>query len=715
MSDNLSNISKSYWNWELVWKVNAQYRELINIDPDAVPYMDKLSLTSFFAKTRKWYVEDKPMEVFASESMLDFKTTDIRKIDNSWCWGWDCYNILYQISHDKARYRIVKKDCWVCGSLTFVEEGYRNICDSESFFDINYPIGSIIKQWTWRQEIEDKIEARFYWDFTPVVDWWTIFVWDYILFYSSIDSFNPWQAWIYRQIKWIFEGYLVLDTWYDETTEVGWIWDNVSYKIFRDVWETVWRVWSDTLNVYHWTSNITTSMGWSWSGSIMSVVNHNWILNVLTDKWYNVYWWIWENIMYFTWIQSTYVWKDKINSVSFGNFLIFLWRSWIDWMTFSEDWKYSYKYSLSDTNYSDFWVFSQNAFSVFDNWLFIVGNDKRLYAVSIAWSWSKYYLELKSQSESIFPELDLLQDGDEVSLSSYQNKLYIFINGRLYSDNEWLDKTKILIFNKDYWLRYKHIVSRWVISWTKYWLFYWDWLFQYIWDRDVYILWTMPDEIIHYSPIKAEIVFDIVNSESHWITNSLWNRVSLMNTKKINWMKLLLGAWIYTDNTYIEIDSYMSWYKFTKKIPFKGNEWFDNWKKYFNWDYDDIVVSPCFKDQLNKNDNMDNPYSGSRNNTDIKEKLVSPVCDYYSEYDIRYDPKRLDDYAICYDDKWYELSPMKHITVNPWLKFDSIMHTVRIVSNNYDMLNFGWAIVEYDSYPVQYKDKSSYDIEISCE
>ena len=227
-------------------------------------------------------------------------------------------------------------------------------------------------------------------------------------------------------------------------------------------------------------------------------------------------------------------------------------------------------------------------------------------------------------------------------------------------------------------------------------------------------MWSLWEDIVHYAPIKSEIIFDIVNSENHWVVNSKWNRVSLMTNKKINWMKLLLGAGIYTDNTYIEISSYMSGYKFTKKIPFKDNERFSNWIKYFNEDYQNITVSPCFSDQLSKNDNMTNPYAWSKNNTDIREELKSPVCEQNEPYNIMYESKRLDDYAICYDDKGYQLSPMKHVYVNPWLKYDSIMYTIKIVSDNYDRINFGWAVVEYESYPIQYKEKSSYDIELSC-
>lgn len=716
MSDSSSNLSKSYWNWEMVWQVNTQYRELINIDPDAVPHIDKLSLTSFFAKTRKWYVADYPVLSLQMEDWVKYYTTDIRKIDNTWCWWWECYYMFYQISPDKSRYRVLRRDCWEC-SVSVVDKWYRCACDSTKFFDLDFPIWDVVKEWIGTQSVEEWILYKFEdFDnpFESPADWGVVSVWDYILFYETPNTSHPWQCGIYRQITWIFDWYIQLDTWYNEIDETNWKWELVSYKIFSNVWKTVWRVWSSGLNIYNWWSEFTR-MCWTWWWCILSVVNHNWIINVMTEQWYNLYGWIWENIMYFSWLQTTYVWTDKLNSVSFGNFLIFLGKSSIDAMVFSEDWQYSYKYSLSDTSYSDFGIYSKNAFSVFDNWLYIIWKDKRLYAASVAWSWEKYYLQLENQSELIFPDLDLLQPNDEVSLNSYQNKLYIFINGRLYSDNSNVDKTKIIIFNKDYWLWYKHIIPRWVISWTKYGLFYWDWLYQYTWDRDVYILWSLWDEIVKYAPIKTEIIFDIVNSENHWIVNWLWNRVSLMTEKKINWMKLLLGAWVYTSNSYIEVDSHMTWYKFTKKIPFTENEWFNNWIEYFDWNYDDIEVSECFSETLSKNDNTESPYEGSPNNTDIKEELESPVCDQWQDYEIRYEPKRLDDYAICYDDKWYKLSPLKHIYVNPALKYSSLLYTVKIVSDWYDRLNFGWAVVEYESYPINYKNKSRYDIEIKCE
>lgn len=718
MSDSSSNLSKSYWNWEFVWQVNSQYRELINIDPDVVPYIDKLSLTSFFAKSRKWYVSNYPSLAFQIENETRYRTTDIRKINDTWCGDWDCFNIFYQISPDGSRYRVIKRDCDTCDSLTIVDKWYRCVCDSEKFFDLDFPIWDVIKEWIWTQSVEEWVLYKFSDDSDPfesIPSWGDVYVWDYIVFYDAANNAKPWQCGIYRQISWVFDWYIQLDTWYNEIDEANREGKLVSYKIFRNTWATVWWVGNSWINVYNRWSEFTR-VCWTWGACLQSVVNHNGIINILTDKWYNIYGWIGENILYFSALNSTFLGKDKINSVSFGNFLVFFWNNSIDAIVFSDDWQFSYKYRLSDMSYSDFGIYSKNAFGVFDNWLYLIGNDKRLYPASIAWWGDRYYLQLDNQSDLIFPDLDLLQEWDEVSIDSYQNKLYIFINGRLYSDNYNLDKTKILIFNKDYWLWYKHIIPRWVINWTKYWLFYWDWLYQYIWDRDVYILGSLGEEIVHYAPIKSEVVFDIVNSENHGIVNSLWNRVSLMSEKKINWIKLLLGAWIYTENSYIEIDSYMSWYRFTKKIPFTENEWFNNWIEYFDWEYNNIEVSECFGETLSTHDNMASPYEGSSNNTDVREELKSPICeDSTSPYEIKYDSKRLDDYAICYDDKWYRLSPIEHMYVNPWLKYHSILYTVKIVSDWYDRMNLWWAVVEYESYPINYKNKSRYDIEINCE
>lgn len=108
---------------------------------------------------------------------------------------------------------------------------------------------------------------------------------------------------------------------------------------------------------------------------------------------------------------------------------------------------------------------------------------------------------------------------------------------------------------------------------------------------------------------------------------------------------------------------------------------------------------------------MENKCVGSKANTDIRDELESPVC---WDYNIRFNSKRLDDYVICYDDKGYQLSPINHIYINPSLKYNSILYTVKIVSDNYDMINFGWAVVEYESYPINYKEKSYYDIEEKC-
>lgn len=719
MSDSTVNISTSYWNGELVGSVNSQYRWLINIDPDAVPYIDKLSLSSFFAKSRKWYVGwILPLYLFTGQTIMH-KVTDVIKIDDTWCWWWDCYRLYYQVSNDGSRYRVIRRECDDCDQLTFVQEWYRCSCDSDKFTQIDYVRWDIVKEWIWEQSVVDMVTYKFADpSFIPTVDWWDVQIWDYILFYSATDSDNPWQCWIYRQINGIFNWYITLDTWYDwisATNADTRKWVNVWYKIFRNVWPTA--IWAGDMwiNVYHWWDNVT-QMCWARWWCLTSITKHNNIIAVLTQQWYIHYAWIWENRLYFKWDDIIYVGTDKFSMVSYWDFLVVAWYNKIKSVVFSDNNKYAYSYDVWWTNYQDFWIYSKNAMSVFDNWLFVVGSDKRLYAAVIEWSKTKYYLKLTSQSDKIFNELDLLQEWDDVSVSAYQNKLYLFINWRSDVDDYRLNKTKILIYNKDYKLRYTHIIPRWVINTCKYWLFLWDWLFQYVWDRDVYTLWTDEDNYIHQTPIRTEIIFDIVNSENHWITNGAWNRVSLMNNKKIKRMKMLLWVGKYTDNTYIEIESFTAWYRFHKQLQWFNSEWIDNINKYYDGDYSSINISPCFLDRLSKADNMNNKCVDSHANTDVREELHTPVCHWtWTEQEIHYDPKRFDDYAICYDDKWYQLSPINHIYVNPQLKYPAVLYTVHIVSDNYDRLNFWWAIVEYDSYPIWYKEKTSFDLDpVDC-
>lgn len=709
-------VSKSYWNWEIVGSVNSIYRDLINIDPEAVPYLNKLSLTSFFLKSRKWYVGNiNPFVVF-SEAWLMNKVSDIVNIDNSWCWNGNCYYMYYQMTDDKSRYRVIRKDCEWCNSMTIVQEWYRCPCDTEKMFTLDFPIWNIIQEWIWTQSVmEDWLTHIFSDDnIVTTVDWWNIHAWDYVLFYSTSNSINPWQCGIYRQITTVNKWYVVLDTWYDWITADNASsrkWEDIKYKVFRNVGKTVGWVWNNWLNIYHWSDDVT-EICWSRWGCLLSVINHNWIINVLTDKWYNSFWWIGENIMYFVWTDTKFVWTDKISSISFGDFLVIAWKHNIVATVFSDKWEYSYTYDITSASFENLWIYSKYSMATFQNWLYIMCSDKRLYAAEIAGSNSKYYLKLTSQSETIFNELDLLQEWDDVSLSSYQNKLYVFINGRCDTEDSYTNKTKIKIYNSDYKLWYTHIIPRWVINCCKYWIFLWNWLFQYVWDRDIYTLWTNQEEFIHKSPIRTEIIFDIVNSENHWITNSLGNRVSLMSYKKLNWMKTLLWPWKYTDETYINIDSYVGWYKFTKKIEWFDSNWIDNINKYYEWDYENIEVSECFSEMLSKCDNMSHTCDGSKANTDVRESLRSPIChrDWY-EQDINYEPHRFDDYAICYDEKWYMLSPINHIYINPQMKYPAILNTIHIVSDNYDRINFGWAIVEYEAYPITYKEKAWYDID----
>lgn len=178
---------------------------------------------------------------------------------------------------------------------------------------------------------------------------------------------------------------------------------------------------------------------------------------------------------------------------------------------------------------------------------------------------------------------------------------------------------------------------------------------------------------------------------------------------------MLLWPGRYTDNTYINITSYTNWYKFTKKITWIDNEWIDNRNNYMDWNYEGISVSKCFSEMLSKCDNMNNPCEDSKFNTDVKEELESPICWLWNpDMWIKFEPHRFDDYAICYDDKAYQLSPIKHVWINPQMKYDATLYTISIVSDNYDSMNYGWAIVEYNSFPIWYREKTWFDLEPAC-
>ena len=156
-------------------------------------------------------------------------------------------------------------------------------------------------------------------------------------------------------------------------------------------------------------------------------------------------------------------------------------------------------------------------------------------------------------------------------------------------------------------------------------------------------------------------------------------------------MKFLLWRWIYTDwNTIFKFTTYRNWYKYDKVFDEVENiERIQNWNDYYRWET--IEPSECFLADVDKCDNINRPCEWAFYNDTNPKVTVDPlVCTEDAELTI---PVKYNDFCVCYDSRWYALSPFYNAYLYPSTK-PADLHEITIYSNGYDRIMFMGMIAE---------------------
>ena len=701
--DIVEKITPEIFNWTFSWKVNSVYHEIINCEIIAPQYSNKKKPWHFAVKKRKWYRK-------LNADLRWYNVTDVEKIYRWWCNSGDYDLFFYTLSRDGTKYdirRAVNTDCeadpnsisnWCACACWFNKfmrtkhvSGDPRIITTTSnsryatwvIYNKTYTTSWLVEwrwyvdSWTWKQIINFET-----WNPTQDFD---IKTWDYVF------SVTTWEA---KRITYYdaVNKEIVVDTpwtWLDNTAKK----DNVSLQVYPTRWDVLvfadcgwakilhptWKAADPYINDFQYINGKCISS--------ITDVNGQW--NFLTSEWFNIYWWAGLNVAQFAW--SAIVGSSVETAVKFRKFNVFLWRNDIKVGTISLSWT-TYINSIEDIS-DGVWIWSKNAYTIFQNSFYMVGNNKRLYALSIGRDANWYALELKDMSEYVKGDLDILTNEDKVSISADEREMKIYItNG---------NSTKILIYDNDYSVWHIHKSCCASITWYKEWYYLGDWLYKYCWDMDCAWIaeWVNEDgDPIWEIDSSQWYFFQQKLSAFIWDNEPNWFKFNPYQAKKLDWLKMSLWHSIINDeSTYLKITSHKSWYKNEYLITNRDRiKWVKDVSDISAWV--DVSIDPCVLE-------------------DLKEcNIIKHNCEwawYIPKERVHCDcPDELTpvgDYCICYDDKWYFLSDVYNIFFKPDVAISDLF-LVEWVANDGDSINTTWWIAWLQMNNVEDHNKDNLDL-----
>lgn len=601
IKDNL----KTYFNWVLAWTPNTVYDEIVNWEIVKPWHRKRKAANSFFLRKRKWFKQ--------AFTWITWTITDIQDLYDTTCSTNVWWRYYYSVN--STNFYVYKREIWACTAPTLIDSWVRLLCASTKFCKtdfVKWPKRNLYTvSWTfdsyWTHVVDtwSAISPSF------IPDWASAFAWnasnwpqnwDYIWSYWWINRWNNSVPCQVRRVVWTWtysaKVALIVDSpreMIDTTTPKldAWNW----FSVHPSWWEVLlynsidqWYMWATTLHcvkIIHspysinsaWaqttTDTITTVWNtidqyWVTDKAVTTMTEHDWKVVMTFDNWHLAYWAnsLWDGSYYkFLWdIDRTVIQnigKDIIDSASFRDFLMLFGRDRIIACVFDSAWN-SKRFILRD----DLWIHNKWAFCLYDNSMYIVWSDARLYSVSISWDWEWLQLSLEDQSQPMLWHLDTIKENDIINLVVNKKEIRIFQN---ITDNIWVTwavVTKIINFDKDYQLIHTRetIANITSVYKTEY---YWTAVYHNCWIED----WS-------WNYYRARINCYIWDNEPSSVESNLFEK------KAINRGKIILWNWIYnTAYTYLRVFTLRDWWKTDRvlswfwEIPIlqKYATWLSNW------------------------------------------------------------------------------------------------------------------------------------------
>lgn len=757
MSDNLSETS-SYWNWRFWPAINTVYAELFNVEPIEVPYSNLWRPTSFFLQTRWSYRERRESRDWISMNEdEDYTISDCKMIYDDECKNttWKLYvsyvnrlktkrKICYynyenwQLTN-RTPHRILDCTTTECNNnnlnvINYVKWEIPFMPNSNlHFYEENHIVDNVVTEWyLWLEEF-DKSQIIHYWDyelhnFKDVLTYSGLKIGNYVFVHHSDNGEYDGSCWQVRQIIWVNE------TWTKLLLSSAWLWlkeirpwasdtkgGNIEVSFFKEWGETIWysdATWIKLLveSEEGWFYWMTICDYWISTGAERNVVDINVYDNIpviLYSNWYIAYGMDWYNKFFFSTDKTNYVGKDKIWLISWRWVLLIFWKRTIDVWVWDDN-----RNIIVYTQSNNVWLYNQGCVWEYEGSIIFLSNEQRIRLLSIkivATTWHNM-LEYEDIGWYVQSRLDKVREWDELYLDTYDNELKIFQQTKTVLDNAYNDCTRIFFFNKKWKIWYEHLTyslikgnynnfyyGSWIVVYTKY-LNNGDIATEdFYYRRNNGIDWPRQYQQMH-EPIKTKITW-YINENEYWNWQQAsdgWN-LDLLRIIKPKSMNVLFWKWLYWPWFKINVINYKFGYATVLELKdiYKKNKWFED----INYISDGREPKPteCIEADVSDDrvfaENCDSKYSLS----DVERQPFVWTSQNNYVYEEWFYKLRVNDLGICVN--WWEYKyswcyPI-HINFNE-TQSPSELVKVEIVGN-WDSISFGGAIMELNTYPLDYK------------
>lgn len=560
--------------------------------------------------------------------------------------------------------------------------------------------------------------------------WKTWLIWKYLTVTQTLADMmlDPtrlwddtiWIPWQTRMIIWYSSDmkYLVLDnawSWlkvWEKEIKAG----DCMWEVFEKERTTFWISLGSTINyaswdIAKWSRELTQFVPTKWN--IISTVEGNGRIFALYDNWwvrYSTVWWR-DKFMF---DDEVFVWEDKIALYSFKDCIIAFWEKRTSvLLPQEENWEiYYYAYEQSAT----IWLKSRYSFWEHDWNLLFVSNDNRLFAIVVWESTWKYLLEMQDiWQEIINAKLATMLDTDDVFISDYDNELRILVQSKPNPNKHYANNslTHIYKFSSIFKVWTEDHLENILMNGFKHWVGYWTgwlyirWLIKQNWS-DWVISSDWEDWIAKDCRISPYIEFwypstywpntVVANCAAYMIeneANGLEWAPNLFNMAKLNRLIVTLWYWKYSSQTKIKITSYREWVWEVTEIPIpETNDWIEMiTASYLNSSPDPEVIEhkQCLLESIPK---PQKPYEYEEWDSYYEQKVehlvpTEPWCQWSKR-------QNYEDHNVSLNSSIYELAPHKPLVVK-WIsdtQHYSSQIRLEIISESWDLLNFGWFLAE---------------------
>lgn len=647
------------WNGKLSWAVDLLYYDKINVDITHPPYCGRDRNSSFFFKTRPWYIWD----VSIKQALLDYhfeeededfldRERDIADIkilwdDNCTKESWVIYYLC--ITRDWHYKTVLTRriDWWCAENNTYTpKNAYRATsytvdrwckCSDNRLFTTTYVKGQaqvvmvdkidpsfIVRDahGSWIQiNRKEGWVVRWYFSDQNVIDWFKEFryrVWDYLVVYGSTNADWSWFCWQVRTIvgksKW---GELILNEprlWFqdvlDENWEVRWKW--ISYRVYHEYWDVIWYTSSDWVKIivdpededasYRSLSMCDFHMWWSEAWCIISATTDVNRIYFLYENGYIHYWEVGMNKFFSLTDDSIYAWNDKSVITTYRDAILAFWKRHIAVWLWDDTWTYARMYNQS----TSIWVKNRYAFGEY-NWdMLFISNDNRLLALQFentAWTHMLNFQDVWAYANSF---INAMLPTDEAYIWVDNNELRIFINSRADVDSGTRNtRTTILKYNTIFQTRTVDELKYFIIRWCYDGLYYWEDVYYRWWDKDFWVRLLKQDEsyILEEREYDINISAFLLENENNGMSNT-YASADLFNLASLQKLILLLWTWRYSDElTKLRITEWRWWWWRQYEIKcLENNDWVKMiWYAYNSEQLNEefIEKKKCVLDSLN--------------------------------------------------------------------------------------------------------------------